>query len=170
LANQVAALDIGYKAGVASIREQKPKVLFLLNADENLIDRQDLNKNDSFIIYQGHHGDRGAAIADVVLPGAAYTEKRATYVNTEGRAQRALPAVSPPGDSREDWKILRALSEILSCPLPYSDTNSILERLEEISPTLTRYDRLEPANFYKESISLSQVSLDSFLFKVLIIN
>lgn len=61
----------------------------------------------------GHHGDAGAAIADAVLPGAAYTEKQATYVNAEGRAQQTLVAVSPPGLAREDWKILRALSEVL---------------------------------------------------------
>lgn len=60
----------------------------------------------------GHHGDRGAAMADVVLPGAAYTEKNATYVNTEGRAQQTQLAVTPPGLAREDWKIIRALSEV----------------------------------------------------------
>ena len=65
------------------------------------------------MIYQGHHGDRGAQRADVILPGAAYTEKNATYVNTEGRAQRARLAVFPPGEAREDWTILRALSEAL---------------------------------------------------------
>jgi len=63
--------------------------------------------------YAGHHGDRGAAMADVVLPGAAYTEKQATYVNMEGRAQETRTAITPPGLAREDWKILRALSEVL---------------------------------------------------------
>ena len=60
----------------------------------------------------GHHGDKGALMADVVLPGAAYTEKNATYVNTEGRAQQTQLAVTPPGMAREDWKIIRALSEV----------------------------------------------------------
>lgn len=68
---------------------------------------------DCYVIYIGHHGDNGASLADVVLPGAAYTEKQATYINTEGRAQQTLAAVSPPGMAREDWKILRALSEVL---------------------------------------------------------
>ncbi|KAJ9584415.1 hypothetical protein L9F63_021235, partial [Diploptera punctata] len=109
-ASQVAALDLGYKMGVSDIRNSPPKVLYLLGADEGTITREDL-PGDAFIIYQGHHGDAGAAIADVILPGAAYTEKQASYVNTEGRAQQTLVAVTPPGLAREDWKIIRALSE-----------------------------------------------------------
>jgi NADH dehydrogenase (ubiquinone) Fe-S protein 1 len=112
-ASQVAALDIGYKGGVSSIIERKPKVLYILGADEDLVNRSDLNQKESFIIYQGHHGDRGAEIADVVLPGAAYTEKNATYVNTEGRAQRGSLAVTAPGKAKEDWQIIRALSEVI---------------------------------------------------------
>lgn len=65
-----------------------------------------------FRLFTGHHGDVGAPIADVILPGAAYTEKSATYVNTEGRAQQTRVAVTPPGLAREDWKIIRALSEV----------------------------------------------------------
>eukprot|EP00061_Rhincodon_typus_P017036 g45553.t1 len=110
VASQVAALDLGYKAGVDFIRKNPPKVLFLLGADSGCITRQDLPK-DCFIIYQGHHGDVGAPMADVVLPGAAYTEKKATYVNTEGRAQQTRVAVTAPGLAREDWQIIRALSE-----------------------------------------------------------
>ncbi|CAB1327598.1 unnamed protein product [Coregonus sp. 'balchen'] len=92
VASQVAALDLGYKAGVESIRKAPPKVLFLLGADGECITRQDLPK-DSMIIYQGHHGDVGATMADVILPGAAYTEKNGTYVNTEGRSQQTRVAV-----------------------------------------------------------------------------
>ncbi len=109
----MAALDLGYKAGVSTIREQKPKVLYILDADEGALARSDLDKN-AFVIYQGHHGDRGAEMADVILPGAAYTEKTATYINTEGRAQQTRIAVSPPVNAREDWKIIRALSEVIS--------------------------------------------------------
>ena len=72
----------------------------------------------AFVVYQGHHGDAGAARADVILPGAAYTEKNATYVNTEGRVQRTHLATFAPGEAREDWKIVRALSEVLGKPLP----------------------------------------------------
>ncbi|OWK12679.1 NDUFS1 [Cervus elaphus hippelaphus] len=111
IASQVAALDLGYKPGVEAIRKNPPKMLFLLGADGGCITRQDLPK-DCFIVYQGHHGDVGAPIADVILPGAAYTEKSATYVNTEGRAQQTKVAVTPPGLAREDWKIIRALSEV----------------------------------------------------------
>ncbi len=110
-AAQVAALDIGYTPGVSAIKQAKPKLLYLLGADENLVTRSDM-KDGSFVIYQGHHGDRGAQNADIVLPGAAYTEKNATYVNTEGRAQQTRMAVPPPGKARDDWKIIRALSEV----------------------------------------------------------
>ena len=83
----------------------------MLGADQGLISRSDLSP-DALIIYQGHHGDKGAQLADIVLPGAAYTEKNATYLNTEGRAQQTRMAVAPPGQAREDWKIIRALSEV----------------------------------------------------------
>lgn len=106
----MAALDIGYKSGVDSIVQQKPKILYLVGADDNKLTRDQLA--DTFVIYQGHHGDKGAELADVILPGAAYTEKTATYVNTEGRAQQANYVVEPPGKAKEDWKIIRALSEV----------------------------------------------------------
>ena len=111
-ASQVAALDIGYKAGIETIKAQKPKFLYIMGADEELISRSDLNQSESFIVYQGHHGDKGAEIADVVLPGAAYTEKSGTYVNTEGRAQHTQMTVVPPGKAKNDWEILRAISQV----------------------------------------------------------
>ena len=98
-------------ADVASVRDMKPEVVFLLGADGGAISRSDLPEG-AFVIYQGHHGDKGAEMADVILPGAAYTEKQATYVNTEGRAQQTLPALNPPGMARQDWKIIRAISEV----------------------------------------------------------
>lgn len=108
---KVAALDIGYKAGPDAIKKDKPDVLFLLGADAGVITRADLPE-DCFVIYQGHHGDKGAELADVVLPGAAYTEKQSTYVNMEGRAQQTIAALTPPGQARVDWKIIRAISEV----------------------------------------------------------
>lgn len=153
VASQVAALDLGYKAGVASIRDNPPKVLYLLGADEGTITRDDLPK-DCFVIYQGHHGDAGAAMADVVLPGAAYTEKQATYVNTEGRAQQTLTAITPPGMARVDWKIIRALSEVVGQKLPYDTLQEIRQRLEEVSPNLTRYGDVEDANYFNEASEL----------------
>ena len=159
-------MDIGYKAGVASIKAQKPKLVYLLGADEDLITRKDMNPNESFIIYQGHHGDKGAEMADVVLPGAAYTEKNATYVNTEGRAQQARLVVAPPGKAKEDWKILRALSDVLGNPLPYNDAGELNARMAEVSPTLTQLDVLESANFIKSNIEL-QVLNQKFNFQIL---
>jgi NADH dehydrogenase (ubiquinone) Fe-S protein 1 len=101
---------------------------------------------DAFVVYQGHHGDRGAQLADVVLPGAAYTEKSVTFVNTEGRVQMTRAAVGLPGASREDWKIIRAASEYLGAELPYDDVEALRDRMEEISPALRRYDLVEPVS------------------------
>nr|XP_040031693.1 LOW QUALITY PROTEIN: NADH-ubiquinone oxidoreductase 75 kDa subunit, mitochondrial-like [Gasterosteus aculeatus aculeatus] len=156
VASQVAALDLGYKAGVDAIRANPPKVLFLLGADAGCITRADLPK-DSFIVYQGHHGDVGAPMADIVLPGAAYTEKNGTYVNTEGRSQHTRVAVTPPGMAREDWKIIRALSELAGAPLPYDSLEEVRSRLAEVSPNLVRYDDVEEANYFKQANELAQL-------------
>lgn len=156
VASQVAALDLGYKPGVEAIRKTPPRVLFLLGADGGCVTRQDLPK-DCFIIYQGHHGDVGAPIADVILPGAAYTEKSGTYVNTEGRAQQTKVAVTPPGLAREDWKIIRALSEIAGMTLPYDTLDQVRSRLEEVSPNLVRYDDVEGANYFQQASELAKL-------------
>lgn len=155
-ASQVAALDLGYHAGVAELRQKPPKVLFLLGADECAISRSDLPK-DAFVIYQGHHGDAGAAMADCVLPGAAYTEKQGSYVNTEGRAQQTLIAVTPPGQAREDWKIIRALSEVVGHKLPYDNLDEIRHRLEEVAPNLTSYGLVEEANYFNQAVQLAKL-------------
>lgn len=153
VASQVAALDIGYKPGVQYIQENPPKILYLLGADEGVITKNDI-PNDCFIIYQGHHGDRGAEIADVILPGAAYTEKQATYVNMEGRAQQTVTAINPPGLAREDWKIIRALSEITGHILPYDTLGEIRQRMEQIAPHLTHYGKIEDSNFFSQGSTL----------------
>ncbi|KAM9380313.1 NADH-ubiquinone oxidoreductase 75 kDa subunit, mitochondrial isoform 1-T2 [Phaethornis superciliosus] len=156
VASQVAALDLGFKPGVEAIRKNPPKVLYLLGADSGCITRQDLPQ-DCFIIYQGHHGDVGAPMADVILPGAAYTEKAGTYVNTEGRAQQTRVAVTPPGMAREDWKIIRAVSELAGMTLPYENLDEIRKRLEEVSPNLVRYDDVEEANYFSQANELSKL-------------
>uniref|UniRef100_A0A8C5KL23 NADH-ubiquinone oxidoreductase 75 kDa subunit, mitochondrial n=1 Tax=Jaculus jaculus TaxID=51337 RepID=A0A8C5KL23_JACJA len=112
---------------------------------------------DLFAVARGHHGDVGAPIADVILPGAAYTEKSATYVNTEGRAQQTKVAVTPPGLAREDWKILRALSEIAGITLPYDTLDQVRNRLEEVSPNLVRYDDIEGANYFQQANELAKL-------------
>ncbi|XP_063788729.1 NADH-ubiquinone oxidoreductase 75 kDa subunit, mitochondrial [Pseudophryne corroboree] len=167
VASQVAALDLGYKPGVDALRKNPPKVLFLLGADAGCITRRDLPK-DCFVIYQGHHGDIGAPMADVILPGAAYTEKSATYVNTEGRAQKTFVAVSPPGMAREDWKIIRALSEVVGVRLPYDDPDGVRNRLQEVSPNLVRYDDVEEANYFKQAAELSKLTTQQMLTDPLI--
>ncbi|KAJ3166181.1 hypothetical protein HK101_011978 [Irineochytrium annulatum] len=140
-ASWTAALDIGY---TSAIKITKPKFLYLLNADE--IAPADIPK-DAFVVYQGHHGDHGAYFADVVLPGSAYTEKSATYVNTEGRAQVTRAAVAPPSGAREDWKIIRAVAEVSGVMLPYDDVYEIRRRMGDVSPTLVSYDAIETGSF-----------------------
>lgn len=139
-ASAAGALDAGFVPG-KSAREnpQNPKVVYLLNADDyddSLVD------DGTFVIYQGHHGDKGAARADVVLPAAAYTEKYATYVNTEGRAQTTKNAVSTLADSRVDWEIVRALSEVCGAPLPVDDLDAVRARMADVAPSLTRRNEL----------------------------
>jgi len=153
----VAALDLGYKPGVAEVRQAKPKVLWMLGADSGAISREDL-PSDCFVIYQGHHGDAGAAMADCVLPGAAYTEKQGTYVNMEGRAQQTYPALVPPGQARVDWKIIRVLSEVLDEKLPFDNIGELRARMAEVAPNLVRYGSVEQANFFNESLKLSSSS------------
>ncbi|GIX70403.1 NADH-ubiquinone oxidoreductase 75 kDa subunit, mitochondrial [Caerostris extrusa] len=163
VAGQVGALDVGYKSNPEEIEKLQPKVLFLFGADEGVISRDQL-PSDCFVIYQGHHGDKGAEIADVILPGAAYTEKQATYVNTEGRAQQTLQAVTPPGMAKEDWKIIRALSEVSGHKLPYDTLSEIRHRMSQIAPHLTRYNHVEDSNFLSQSsaiVSDQPTNLDS---------
>ena len=141
-ASRTGAYEVGFTVANPETANVTPKIVWLLAADE--ISASDLPK-DAFVIYQGHHGDKGAGLADVVLPAPAYTEKSGTYVNTEGRVQMARPATSVYGAARDDWKIIRAVSEALEVPLPYDDVETLRDRMEEISPALRRYDLVEPA-------------------------
>jgi NADH-quinone oxidoreductase subunit G len=143
-AARVGALDIGFVPGthgksLAQMLNGGVDVLWLLGADE--FDTSNIGAN-TFVVYQGHHGDAGAARADVILPGAAYTEKQGTYVNTEGRVQRGLLAVYPPGDAREDWKIVRAFSEMVGHTLPYDTIDALRARLETVNPVFGRVEFL----------------------------
>jgi NADH dehydrogenase (ubiquinone) Fe-S protein 1 len=105
VASRPAAYDVGFVPS-ARASKTKPKFVYLLNADE--VDPKSIPQ-DAFVVYQGHHGDLGAQLADVCLPAAAYTEKGTTWINTEGRAQMGRAAVPPPGAAREDWKIVRSV-------------------------------------------------------------
>ena len=137
---RVGGLDVGFVPGpggksVAQMLGGVVDLLWLLGADE--FDTAAIGA-DTFVVYQGHHGDAGAARADVILPGAAYTEKNGTYVNTEGRVQRGFLAVYPPGEAREDWTILRAFSQAVGHPLPYDDLGALRRRLEQVNPVFGR--------------------------------
>jgi NADH-quinone oxidoreductase subunit G len=139
-AARVAALDLGFVPGpdaldLAGMMGGGVDLLWLLGADE--FDTARIGA-DTFVVYQGHHGDRGAARADVILPGAAYTEKDGTYVNTEGRVQRGYRALPAPGQAREDWRILRAFSAVAGHPLPYDDLDALRTRLTHEYPVFAR--------------------------------
>lgn len=151
-ASRAGAYEVGFTTPSPKVASTTPKMVWLLGADE--VSQSDIPEG-AFVIYQGHHGDRGAQLADVVLPGAAYTEKAGTYVNTEGRVQMTRAATSLPGAARDDWKIIRAVSEFLGAPLPYDDVEALRDRMEEISPALRRYDVVEPTSIN----SLSKVQL-----------
>jgi NADH-quinone oxidoreductase subunit G len=97
----------------------------------------------TFVVYIGTHGDRGAHRADVILPGAAYTEKSGIYVNTEGRVQMASRASFPPGEAREDWAIIRALSDVIGKRLSYDSLASLRQAMFKVFPHLMRIDQIE---------------------------
>lgn len=115
----------------------KNEILYLIGADEINIDTK-----NKFIIYQGTHGSKNAKIADVILPGAAYTEKNGLYVNLEGRVQSAFKASFPPGNAKEDWKILRALSDVLNKPLKFNTIEQLRSKMFDFNPALQRTDQL----------------------------
>lgn len=149
-AARVGGLDLGFVPGpggrdtnaiVAGAASGAVKVLFLLGADE--IEMGALG--DAFVVYLGSHGDAGAHRADVILPGAAYTEKDATFVNTEGRVQRTRRAVFPPGEAKEDWRIIRALSEVVGHTLPFDSLDQVRARLVTLNPLFGHPGSLERA-------------------------
>jgi len=150
-AGRVAGLDLGLVPGNGGLdtagmlefaAHGSLEVLYLLGADEIPMPPAD----KVFVIYQGSHGDAGAHRADVILPGAAYTEKNATYVNTEGRVQLTQKAVFPPGDAKEDWTILRALSTLVGHTLPFDTLSELRAAMYRKAPQLQRIDAITPAD------------------------
>ncbi len=148
-AARVGGLDLGLvpqdggKTAAEMVAPGALDVVFLIGADE--IDIAGLK--DTFTVYLGTHGDRGVHAADVILPGAAYTEKHGTYVNTEGRPQRAKLAVFPPGEAKEDWKVLRALAAALGADVKLDTLGQVRRRMAELAPQLERIDEIAPAAF-----------------------
>jgi NADH-quinone oxidoreductase subunit G len=145
-ASRVGGLDLGLVPGEGGLdapamaKANALDVLISLGADEIDIEP------GVFVVYIGTHGDRGANRADVILPGAAYTEKTGIYVNTEGRPQFAERAVFPPGDAREDWSILRALSDPLGAKLPFDSLAQLRAALAIAHPLLVRFDAIAPTD------------------------
>ena len=138
-AGQVAALDVGLtQQGDLAAQD----FVYLLGVDADL----PISKN-AFVVYQGHHGDKGAARADVILPGAAFTEKDGLYVNTEGRVQMAKRVVAPVGNAKEDWKIIRALSELTGAPLPYDNFYALRQNLFDAVPHFKHIDQCVKADW-----------------------
>ena len=153
-AGRTGALDIGF---IPSKKGLNAKQIFSKGDEGDLsfiwlmgVDNKDVLKlKKPFVVYQGHHGDVGAHIADVILPGAAYTEKSATYVNMEGRPQLAKQATFPPGDAKEDWKIIRAFSDYVKNKLPFDDLESLRNNLYDEFPHLGDIDEIKKPRWSK---------------------
>jgi NADH-quinone oxidoreductase subunit G len=142
-AARVGALDLGFTPGPGG-RDLKGifegcaarEIDFVYNLGADELDAAKFK--GAFVIYQGHHGDMGARHADVIFPGASYTEQNAIYVNMEGRAQMAMRAAFPPGEAREDWAIIRALSDRIGKTLPYDDLFTLRQKMIAETPSLGR--------------------------------
>ncbi len=131
-----------------AVKSGKIKVLYLLGADDIPLTQNDVK--NTFVIYQGHHGDKGAHLADLILPGVAYTEKDGTYVNTEGCVQRAFKAVWAPGEAKEDWRILRNLSEVIGKTLPYDTLVDLRECMSQAN-SIFKEGNHKVTNYIKSS-------------------
>lgn len=142
-AAQAAALDLGLVPESDKCLDSA-KFLYLMGADDVNLDKL---PSDAFVVYQGHHGDHSVYRANVILPASAFSEKEGTYVNTEGCAQTTIPAVPTVGDARDDWKIIRALSEVAGVPLPYDSLGAIRSRMRTVAPNLLEIDERQPATF-----------------------
>jgi NADH-quinone oxidoreductase subunit G len=166
-ASRVGGLDIGFipKYNGLATNEliKKCKVIFLLGADE--IDHTKISP-DAFVVYIGHHGDRGAAIADVVLPAAAYTEKEATYVNLEGRVQSTQRAVFPPGEAQEDWQLIIQLAKYLGVKLPYTKLQDVRNKMMRISPVFLGNGMDIDASFPSNELKQKDFIRDRFNYRV----
>jgi len=133
-ASRVGAIDLG----VYSLNEKDNFIFFdkLNNNEFKLIyllgaDNINFDKKNEFVVYQGSHGDKGAEIADIILPGAAYTEKNASFVNLEGKLQNAYKASYPPGEAREDWLIFKDLANMMKKPIGFNNSKTLRESIKK---------------------------------------
>ena len=146
-ASRVGALDLGV---IPRSSMEGAKLVMLLGADNF---RHEDIPEDAYVIYMGTTGDEGVYYADLILPTASYLEKDATYVNMDGRVQQSRSVVTSPGFARDDWMVLRALSEELGTPLPYDSLDEVRTRLAELAPHLVRYDHIEPSSFDRVALT-----------------
>jgi|Transcript_36485 NADH dehydrogenase (ubiquinone) Fe-S protein 1 len=146
-ASRVGALDLGVVPRTDV--DANAKVVFLLGADNF---RHEDIPEDAYVIYMGTSGDEGVYYADLILPTSSYLERNGTYVNMDGRVQQTRATITPPGFARDDWMVLRALSEELGTPLPYDSLDEVRTRLAELAPHLVRYDHIEPGSFDRVSL------------------
>lgn len=168
-ANQVGALDIGFVPGPSSpfhkinLRNKSNvlpfDLIYVLNADD--YDYSQIS-DKTFVIYQGHHGDRTAHLADIILPGSSFVEKNSTFTNTEGRPQETNLVFVPPGEGREDWKILRALSEVMGMTLPYNQLKEVRARLVSLSPSFSEIGKLSGSEYSRSLFESTEFELSSF--------
>ncbi|KAF3445174.1 hypothetical protein FNV43_RR14868 [Rhamnella rubrinervis] len=142
-AAQAAALDLGLVPESEKCLESA-KFIYLMGSDDANLEKI---PDDAFVVYQGHHGDQSVYRANVILPASAFSEKEGTYENTEGCTQQTMPAVPTVGDARDDWKIIRALSEVAGVRLPYDTIGAIRSRIKTVAPNLLHVDEREPATF-----------------------
>jgi len=145
----VGALELGIRLYDKKRITKSPKLVYLLACDN--YNPEDI-PSDAFVIYQGTHGDRAAERANLILPGATYLEKSATYVSTAGRVDQTRISATLPYLAKEDWEIVRALSEYLETPLPYDEVYDLRNRMCELAPYLVKYDHIEP--FGQENLLL----------------
>ena len=161
-ASKVGAIDLG----LYSINEKENfsffdkldndsfKFIYLLG-----VDNLNFDKKDKFIVYQGSHGDKGAEIADIILPGAAYTEKNGLFVNLEGKLQLAYKASYPPGESREDWKIIKEIANLMKKPLDFHNVDDlrkiIRKKIDEKNIIDFKNNKLKKVNFVDDDISIN---------------
>jgi NADH-quinone oxidoreductase subunit G len=170
-AARVGALDLGFvpqpggrdmQGIIAGAREGSIKLVYLLGVDE--IDMDYFGK--AFVVYQGHHGDAGAHRADVILPGAAYTEKNALYVNTEGRVQEARRAVFPPGEAKEDWQIIADLARAMKKKLPFTTLVELRAALVKSHPVFAETGVTQLAPFAPPVAAVGNIAAEKFDYPI----
>lgn len=159
----VGALELGIKPTIKN-DTNKSKLVILLGYDDFL--PTDIDPN-AFVIYIGSHGDKGAERANIVLPGGTYLEKNSTYVSTEGRVETTKSSIQPPLLAREDWEIIRAISEVVDATLPYDELYDVRNRIAELAPHLIKYGVVEPHSLPENFFDLhneSNITLENYVF------